>query len=431
MKKYLVLFLLVTTLLNAASFDCKKASTKIDKTICNDPNLSNLDSLLGDTYKELKVMIVKKELSKKDVKSLKSLFINTQRKWLKNRNKSCKRYDEIELKSCLDDHYSQRIQKLKVFTTDGSFVYRSYENIRYIYNHIPYIQNSFKELLDKKEYTNFLEEYNRWEESYEVCIDKYGVMQEECTLGVAKKKTAYYENLLESYKNIKYLFEDGAVTQIERSTKSYLKSYDDENEACYSYKYYPKSEYKKLFHGDAKLLKQLAFKIPHDMNNLKNCRADDSRFHLEKIEKISFISKNILVFMRDESSYFGGAHGDYESTYYTFDRNSAEQISWEDIFGKKKKLYDFIMKKMHHIVMHTESYKESKYYAMATSHYYITKDGIIVKFGIYEIGSYDQREPSFLIPLKLLKKTLSKEKYAYYFGEDKSLQLKATYKSQQ
>jgi uncharacterized protein YecT (DUF1311 family) len=36
---------------HAASFDCEKASTLVEKTICQDPELSHLDELLTQTYK--------------------------------------------------------------------------------------------------------------------------------------------------------------------------------------------------------------------------------------------------------------------------------------------------------------------------------------------------------------------------------------------
>ena len=435
MKKYLLLLLLATTLLNSASFDCRKASTKIEKAICVDETLSNLDYQLSETYMDLKVLVARNKVSQYNINSLMHFFIQTQRKWVKNRNKSCKKYETDELKSCLLDHYSHRVKKLKSFSEDASLKHKSFKNVLYLYNHVPYMRDSFKELLDKEEYAKFLKQYNKREESYGVCVDKYGVMQENCVLEVAKKNTYYYENLLESYRNRKYLVEDGKVTLIQRHFKSFINEYDygdeSDNRACLSYKYYPQSEYKKLFHIDinsTKIIDDMKFEKPDNENNLTTCNSDDSRYHHSEGQSIEYISKNVVVFMSEVYSYSGGAHGDYESLYTTVDRNSAKYISWEDIFGQERKLYDFIMKKMDYLVLYTDMYKESEYYDMATSRMYITKDGIVIRFGVYEITTYDQGEPSFLIPLKLLKKTLSKEKYNYYFSQEKSVKFKVLFK---
>ena len=434
MKKYLILLLLATTLLNSASFDCKKASTKIEKAICADEKISNLDYELNETYIDLKIAIARNKVSKKNVNSLMNFFIKTQRKWVKNRNKWCNKYTKNDLGVCLKEHYTQRIIKLKEFSEDRGFIYRGYKNVLYMYNHRPYISTYFKELLDKNEYKKFLKDYNNWEKSYDVCVSKYGVKNEKCVLRVAKEKTTYYDKLLKSYENTKYLVENSSATPIVRLSKNYFVKYEDSEEtrACYSYKYYPQSEYKKLFHLDintTNLIEEVKLQKPQNPANPEACQSNDKcRFHFEVEQKIEYINKNVVVIMSDNFGYFGGTHGDYESIYYSIDRNTAEYIGWEDIFGIDKKLYNFIMKKMDYIVLYTDNYKESEYYDMAGSHMYLSDKGIVVKFGVYEISTYDQGEPSFLIPLKLLKQTLSKEKYDYYFNNDKSVELKSIYK---
>ena len=44
--------LLLSTILYSASFDCSKASTGTEKTICNNDDLSQLDSELALIYKK-------------------------------------------------------------------------------------------------------------------------------------------------------------------------------------------------------------------------------------------------------------------------------------------------------------------------------------------------------------------------------------------
>ncbi|MFL5814003.1 MAG: lysozyme inhibitor LprI family protein [Bdellovibrionia bacterium] len=58
------------------SFSCSKAHTQVEKMICQDPALTELDSKLGTSYSALM------ELSGRDAK-----YVKEQRSWLKERNK--------------------------------------------------------------------------------------------------------------------------------------------------------------------------------------------------------------------------------------------------------------------------------------------------------------------------------------------------------
>lgn len=46
-----IIVLSITQLSNAASFDCKKATTAHEKLICSNPSLDELDSRMGEAYK--------------------------------------------------------------------------------------------------------------------------------------------------------------------------------------------------------------------------------------------------------------------------------------------------------------------------------------------------------------------------------------------
>ncbi|MCX7091980.1 MAG: lysozyme inhibitor LprI family protein [Methylobacter sp.] len=86
--------LLFTLESHAAGFNCAKASTFVEKTICSEKQLSDLDDLLAQTYKKAASNVT-------DKKTLKS----EQLVWLKNRNQ-CKDTD------CLKDVYEERIKEL-------------------------------------------------------------------------------------------------------------------------------------------------------------------------------------------------------------------------------------------------------------------------------------------------------------------------------
>jgi uncharacterized protein len=75
----------------AASFDCKKAGNKIERTICQDPEISMLDEELSKAYKVLRA-------KEKEV-------VKEQRAWLKIRNKCGDT-------ACLKKIYSERVAEL-------------------------------------------------------------------------------------------------------------------------------------------------------------------------------------------------------------------------------------------------------------------------------------------------------------------------------
>lgn len=84
----------------SASFDCNKASTTLEITICTDANLDNADSQLGKVYLQLR-----QALSKADFDRLKQ----EQRQWLKTRTSYCQPNDA----ACMLPVYQARIAVLQ------------------------------------------------------------------------------------------------------------------------------------------------------------------------------------------------------------------------------------------------------------------------------------------------------------------------------
>lgn len=105
--KALSLLLLISPLANAASFNCKKASTKIEKSICSNPVLSKLDSQLSILYQTTRLLGY--QSVKKD-----------QKQWLKKRDITCKKASE----KCLEMLYSERKVELnKILLADSDPIY--------------------------------------------------------------------------------------------------------------------------------------------------------------------------------------------------------------------------------------------------------------------------------------------------------------------
>ena len=85
---------------HAASFDCAKAATQVEKSICAESQISDLDNLLMLSYK-------KALANAADSKSLKP----EQRAWLANVRNKC------QDSSCLRNAYEERIKQLNTYTT--------------------------------------------------------------------------------------------------------------------------------------------------------------------------------------------------------------------------------------------------------------------------------------------------------------------------
>ncbi len=412
MKKIVVILSFFVLFAHAASFDCTKARTSIEKQICSDANLSTLDEELAKVYKKVLKLSIQNKLSKYDGSSNYNFFKQKQKKWLKARNKNCSKHKGNEQKECLLSYYTSRIEKLKEFD-DGAMVYRNFGHLLYLYTHRPDLLQFFKPYLDKKSYKKLSKEILAWEKSYEVCRNRFGVLDENCTKKVAKEKRAYYDTLLTHYKNNRYLKTDGKCIKLKRNSLSF-----EQEDMCHIYNIYKKSEIQKLCKIEPEF-SEIKLNIP---KNAKSCSKDSHRIFDEHDESISFINKNIVVIKTENFDYTGGLHGDYESNYLNLDRNSGKMIQWDDIFEKKKKvLYRFIVRHMRNLIdlEYLEKLSDNELYDMATAtdRIQLTPKGVVVWFGLYEISGYADGEPSFLIPLKKLKKIMTHEKFTYYFAK--------------
>ncbi|WP_334088119.1 lysozyme inhibitor LprI family protein [Helicobacter typhlonius] len=84
------------------SFDCAKATTKVEKMICEDSSgkLQNLDRQIFKSYQETKAKLDKNG---------KKAFLDSQKSWLKTR-------ERCESKECLKELLQHRIKELQTYT---------------------------------------------------------------------------------------------------------------------------------------------------------------------------------------------------------------------------------------------------------------------------------------------------------------------------
>ncbi len=93
----LMIFVALTMNAHAASFDCAKANTYVEKQICHNGSLSKLDEAMADNYKYM----LASDIGEGAAKQLKQ----TQKKWLAQRN-SC------TTKDCIENAYLTRIDEI-------------------------------------------------------------------------------------------------------------------------------------------------------------------------------------------------------------------------------------------------------------------------------------------------------------------------------
>ena len=101
MKYYLFFLLCFCSLSNAASFDCNKAISNIEKAVCLDEDLSNYDFSLGAYYRFL---------NSYDSNFVRESVKKSQARWVLERNTKCE--NSLEISGCLRKVYKGRLFEL-------------------------------------------------------------------------------------------------------------------------------------------------------------------------------------------------------------------------------------------------------------------------------------------------------------------------------
>ncbi len=96
-RTFLLALLFSSSAVHAISFDCKKASTLVEKSICTDPFLGKLDDALSENYKYMFASDIG-DGARKDLRT-------TQKKWLSERNNCINN-------KCLADAYRKRVDEI-------------------------------------------------------------------------------------------------------------------------------------------------------------------------------------------------------------------------------------------------------------------------------------------------------------------------------
>jgi len=101
---FAVMFLLQSAMCLAQSFDCSKATTEVEKTICRDPSLASSDAAMGEAYQALLASLAAGE---------KSALRDSQRLWIEKRNGECIKPGVKSQQNCLKKLIDQRQDDLQ------------------------------------------------------------------------------------------------------------------------------------------------------------------------------------------------------------------------------------------------------------------------------------------------------------------------------
>jgi uncharacterized protein len=94
---------LISPRVEAQSFDCKQASTAVERTICEDKSLASLDNELLYRVHDLISM----------APSQRAFILLTERRWIVERDDLCNKDASEPLSSCLHWLYASRIEELR------------------------------------------------------------------------------------------------------------------------------------------------------------------------------------------------------------------------------------------------------------------------------------------------------------------------------
>lgn len=130
---------------------------------------------------------------------------------------------------------------------------------------------------------------------------------------------------------------------------------------------------------------------------------------------VEYNNNNFLSILTTNYQYTGGAHGMTFKIPYNFDLKTNKELKLSDLF---KDSYDY--KKIIDDTVRKEIAKHKDYYfnngedfkgIKENQDYYITNDGIVVYFGLYEIAPYSSGIREFLISKDTLKNGFKLEIY--------------------
>ena len=150
----------------------------------------------------------------------------------------------------------------------------------------------------------------------------------------------------------------------------------------------------------------------------KELKALSANHQISLMIKPKILNANLplATVVLNSSSYLGGAHGSSSQRYYNFDLKQQKQVELNDLLAPNQKAD--LEKKAHEVFKtwvlesklanSVEEYEQAWKFTLSDN-FYLSKQGLILQYGEYEIGPYVVGLPRLTIPYDQLQGILKKE----------------------
>ena len=150
----------------------------------------------------------------------------------------------------------------------------------------------------------------------------------------------------------------------------------------------------------------------------KELKALSANHQISLMIKPKILNANLplATVVLNSSSYLGGAHGSSSQRYYNFDLKQQKQVELNDLLAPNQKAH--LEKKAHEVFKtwvlesklanSVEEYEQAWKFTLSDN-FYLSKQGLILQYGEYEIGPYVVGLPRLMIPYDQLQGILKKE----------------------
>ncbi|MFZ0331266.1 MAG: RsiV family protein, partial [Acinetobacter bohemicus] len=150
----------------------------------------------------------------------------------------------------------------------------------------------------------------------------------------------------------------------------------------------------------------------------KELKALSANHQISLMIKPKILNANLplATVVLNSSSYLGGAHGSSSQRYYNFDLKQQKQVELNDLLAPNQKAD--LEKKAHEVFKtwvlesklanSVEEYEQAWKFTLSDN-FYLSKQGLILQYGEYEIGPYVVGLPRLMIPYDQLQGILKKE----------------------
>jgi hypothetical protein len=150
----------------------------------------------------------------------------------------------------------------------------------------------------------------------------------------------------------------------------------------------------------------------------KELKALSANHQISLMIKPKILNANLplATVVLNSSSYLGGAHGSSSQRYYNFDLKQQKQVELNDLLAPNQKVH--LEKKAHEVFKtwvlesklanSVEEYEQAWKFTLSDN-FYLSKQGLILQYGEYEIGPYVVGLPRLMIPYDQLQGILKKE----------------------